>query len=722
MKDLSVNLLLEFPEEHRVERVLWIDPGMRGLYAIDIRDANALPEFYQAEEIEKMRDAGEWRVVENDPWLLALADENISEIYRDKRDSAWETIRPLIFDQPAIFDAIARSEAIKRGMEESGVTKQTIYRFLRRYWQRGMTPNALLPDYARCGGLGKDKSVSEKKRGRIPDRDDLGVNVTSEMRQLFRAVATKKFITNSQLDFRGAYDELIADNFCERVINEHTGQQELVPQKDIPSLRQFRYWYEKDNDVFRLDRIRRTPRVYDKDMRAILGSSTAETVGPASRYQIDATIADVYLVSRYDRTMIVGRPVLYILIDVFSRMITGVYVGLEGPSWVSAMMALTNAVTSKVAYCRQFGVDIQDADWPCQAMPDVLLGDKGEIAGKTIETLIKNYQVHVENAAPYRADWKGIVEQRFRLLPARFKAFTPGFVAPDYQERGARDYRLDATLDIDQFTRIILYCILYYNNQHPLSEYEKSPDMIADRVPEIPCELWEWGVAHRSGSLRAFAQEKVQLSLMPSDDATVTATGIRYATCFYTCEKAMEEHWFERARQKGRWKVRISYDPRHMDEIYLHEDVKRGKFIPCTLTEKSRHHRGRMLWEILQVNGEERRSQRNHEPQALRGRINLNEKIKGIVNEAEAMRSEAPPPSGSARQRIGNIRENRSKESQENRKREAFRMLPPGEEAPGTAAVLPFPKTKETDDYRLPGIADIMRGQREDQGDDDHGG
>ena len=44
MKDLSVNLLLEFPEEHRVERVLWIDPGMRGLYAIDIRDANALPE------------------------------------------------------------------------------------------------------------------------------------------------------------------------------------------------------------------------------------------------------------------------------------------------------------------------------------------------------------------------------------------------------------------------------------------------------------------------------------------------------------------------------------------------------------------------------------------------------------------------------------------------------------------------------------------------------
>lgn len=306
MKDLSVNLLLEFFDEHRVERVLWIDPGMQGLYLMDIHDPKALPEFYPAEELEKMRDAGEWHVLETDPWQIALAEENIAEFYRQKRDAAWEMIHPLIFDQPAIFDAIARSEAIKRNMEESGVTKQTIYRFLRRYWQRGMTPNALLPDYARCGGRGKDKSASEKKRGRIPDRDDLGVNVTSEMRQLFRTIATKKFISNSQLDFRAAYDELIADNFCERVLNEHTGQQELVPQKDIPSLRQFRYWYQKDNDVFHLDRIRRTPRVYDKDMRAILGSSTAETIGPASRYQIDATIADVYLVSRYDPTMIVG--------------------------------------------------------------------------------------------------------------------------------------------------------------------------------------------------------------------------------------------------------------------------------------------------------------------------------------------------------------------------------------------------------------------------------
>lgn len=100
-------------------------------------------------------------------------------------------------------------------------------------------------------------------------------------------------------------------------------------------------------------------------MRGLLSTSAAETWGPGARYQIDATLADVYLVSRLKRDRI-GRPVLYIVIDVFSRMIVGIYVGLEGPSWVGAMMALANTAADKVAYCRQFGREIELEDWPCR--------------------------------------------------------------------------------------------------------------------------------------------------------------------------------------------------------------------------------------------------------------------------------------------------------------------------------------------------------------------
>ena len=146
MRDLSVNQLLEYPDEGKIERILWVDPAMSGLYAIDIHAPTAMPVFREAEEMERMRETGEWRVTEADPWLAFLADEGIPETYRSKRDRAWAMIRALIFDQPAIFQSVSRSRTVQAAMAETGATKQTIYRLLRRYWQRGMTPNTLLPD------------------------------------------------------------------------------------------------------------------------------------------------------------------------------------------------------------------------------------------------------------------------------------------------------------------------------------------------------------------------------------------------------------------------------------------------------------------------------------------------------------------------------------------------------------------------------------------------
>ncbi|MBJ7532836.1 hypothetical protein JDN40_01725 [Rhodomicrobium vannielii ATCC 17100] len=169
-------------------------------------------------------------------------------------------------------------------MTDVGATNQTLYRLLRRYWQRGLAPNALLPDYANCGGRGKDKASSARKRGRSQlGGDEEGINITPEIRSIFRAVITRRFATRQQMDLRDAWQEVMRAHFSRRAIDEHTGQQVLVVDKGAPTLRQFRYWFVRDNDVFKVERTRRTPRVYDKDMRAILGSSTAETIGPGSR-------------------------------------------------------------------------------------------------------------------------------------------------------------------------------------------------------------------------------------------------------------------------------------------------------------------------------------------------------------------------------------------------------------------------------------------------------
>nr|WP_237733572.1 transposase family protein [Vibrio fluvialis] len=151
-------------------------------------------------------------------------------------------------------------------------------------------------------------------------------------------------------------------------------------------------------------------------------------LGPGSRFEIDATIADIYVVSDVNRSWIVGRPVVYIVIDVFSRLIVGCYIGFENPSYVAAMQALQVAMTDKVELCRQYGIEIESQDWPAIGFPDAILADRGELLGYQIESLEKSFSVRIENTPPFRGDAKGIVERNFKTLQADFTPFAPGVV------------------------------------------------------------------------------------------------------------------------------------------------------------------------------------------------------------------------------------------------------------------------------------------------------
>jgi transposase InsO family protein len=492
------NDLLHYAEDGgRTVRVLWIHPQSVGAAIIDVLDEKALPTIVRVDAlIDDLKPNGRAQLLKPDPYFVLAIESALPEKHKAIRDRAWKMIDGLVSQEPDIYLPNKRGRLLKDVMKENRITLKTLYRYLRRYWQRGQTPNTLLPDYANSGGKGKARIPTQTKRGRPRIYGvSPGININADERRIFSVAISRYYAQKgSKFTLDGAYDEMIRTFFCERVVDPETGQ--VIHRRDVtsdqngpPSRGQFRYWYEKEHDTLAIKRRRVGAKVYDKDMRGLLGTSAAETWGPGARFQIDATLADVYLVSRLKRDRIIGRPVLYVVIDVFSRMIVGIYVGLEGPSWVGAMMALANTAADKVAFCRRFGREIEMEDWPCHHLPAVLLGDRGEIEGHYVETLAKNYHVNIENAASFRADWKGVVEQRFRLLPAKFKPFVPGYIQCDFRQRGGRDYRLDAVLDLDQFTRIIIDCVLHYNNQHELEGYDKTQDMAADDVAPVAIEV-----------------------------------------------------------------------------------------------------------------------------------------------------------------------------------------------------------------------------------------
>ncbi|RDY72590.1 DNA-binding protein, partial [Halobacillus trueperi] len=298
-------------------------------------------------------------------------------------------------------------------------------------------------------------------------------------------------------------------------------------------------------------RKRKGNRKYELQDRAVLGSSVGDLYGPGTKYQIDATVADVYIVSSMNRNWIIGRPVIYVVIDVFSRMVVGVYVGLEGPSWYGAMMAISNAASDKVSFCKRYGISIEKDEWDCHHLPQALLADRGELEGYNVDRLIQAFNVKVENTPPYRGDWKGIVEQHFRIIHAKVKPFLPGFVDTDVKVRGDRDYRLDATLTLEEFTSVIIRCILHHNNNHWLANYNADEMLIQDDVSLIPRELWNWGIKHRTGKLRSYPEDIVKLHLLPSAHARVTYRGIEFKKMRYSSERSLKENWFGDARERS---------------------------------------------------------------------------------------------------------------------------------------------------------------------------
>src|SRR5690606_24251979 len=82
----------------------------------------------------------------------------------------------------------------------------------------------------------------------------------------------------------------------------------------------------------------------------------SDCLGVGHYYEIDATIADIYLVSSEDVNKIIGKPTLYLIIDRKSRLIVGFYFGLENASWNGAMQAILCISENKRGLCARYGV------------------------------------------------------------------------------------------------------------------------------------------------------------------------------------------------------------------------------------------------------------------------------------------------------------------------------------------------------------------------------
>lgn len=583
----------------KVERILWIDPKYRYCFTIELNIKVLRINQYSIEELEKDLNSGIIKVCDEDPACKYISEENLGDKDRKIIEEYWSIIEFLMSDigEPYIFDKNIRGKRVKQAVVVFKKTKDTIYKALRKYWQGGKLKSALISDYDKCGSNRKE-GASYKKLGKpnalvkfeknnnlveVDFKDIEGINLDLKTKKILELAIKRYYLNQKEISLKKAYELMIMDFYSIDI--DDNGNKKVLSANKIPTRWQFRYWFYKfqEKEFDNVIKKRKGNKNYNLANRGLTSNSVYESFGPGFRYQIDATITGVQLVNRL-KNKAIGKPVVYFVIDAFSRMIVGVYVGLEGPSWNGATSAIYNCVEDKVKFCRRYGLDINPEEWLNATLPRVLIADRGEMAGTLAEKGIEKLKIHVENTPSWRADLKGAVEQSFNTAEINFKHWLPGAIKFEYRKRGEVDPKRDAKLNIIEFTRIVLRVIINHNHKI-LEDYIPTEEMINDNIILTPTEIWKWGLKNASGGLRKLPDDFVKINLMRRAQASVTEKGIKLGDFYYDCEKAFKEGWYSYARTKGDWSVDICLDQRDMGYIYIIDDVT-GKFDICTLRKE----------------------------------------------------------------------------------------------------------------------------------------
>jgi putative transposase len=537
------------------------------------------------------------------PYYQLQSDDDISENYIVKRDEKYKLIIDLVSDPNFLLNLVEhpRSKAISLHAKTHNTYLQNIYRALNLYWKYGQERNALLPSYKNSGGRGKSRVAGVKKRGSPVQlfspslKSPEGVNTSEHDKSLFLRAMKEFGLKGEKINFSRVYDKMLKEYYSEELIDAESESREAL----VPNYRAFVYWAKKLVPAQVLIRKQTNQSDFDRNKRGLRGSATDHTEVPGSCFELDATVLDVHIVSDFQRHHVLGRPTTYCVVDKESRMIVGLHVSMEYASWRAGRQALINSFTCKKEYCAEFGIEIAEADWPCNHIPQRLLCDRGEFICQDAENLVVPLIGHLSIAPPYRAELKGIVEHRFNILNEKLVHELLGTTKGRHYIRGDKDPRLDATFTLREVTKLLIDAVLEHNSSIFQNLAKQSTLLIESGLSPTPLNYWNLHVKAQRHALSRADEAHIRSRLLPTVKVTMTGKGIRLNDqMYYESDHTDFDSWKVIARNNGSWPLDALVDHDNSCFIFVRLEEESG-FSRCYLMKESANFAHRHQADIL---------------------------------------------------------------------------------------------------------------------------
>lgn len=539
----------------------WADAVEQPQVASDSLAVGSLTQVARA-TLQRMAGEGQLASVDLRPvGKLLQPSEDLTDVEKAIWQRRQTQMAPFL-NHELIADALMRTQGIgpvvQLALKAGDASRTTVYRLWKLLCENGFDASSLHPRFDRCGAPGvlRPHRDGMKKVGAKKLAEHLGEPIAFPQQPTTEADRVKilqhaKILSKAGLPFVELYDQLIQRVYVTQYAQTETGRVGIVPpQGSFPNKRQVRHIIE--SGVKRLERVLRATTLghFERNLRGLRGKAYDGVAGPGYAYAIDATIGDIHLRSSVNPAWPIGRPIVYVVVDIWSTAIVGFYVCLSGPSWDTAKLALFSTFCDPKLTAQLWGYEYIDVLTPTPTVPFEVWADRGEYvsagARQTCLTMAINFAIN----QAYRPDMKGMVEVLHRIAKDKQYHFLPGAINARRKELENRPSAKESAYTMRQYVQY-LYGIFSHYNLFADRSNRMTVEMIGAGVEPTPAGLWRFGHEAGIGYQKLTHQDRLITGLLKQGQAVARRDGVYFESLQYEADIAGTQQWSAHARNFG---------------------------------------------------------------------------------------------------------------------------------------------------------------------------
>ena len=529
--------------------------------------------FYPSlNSIQRYLVSGDAEKILENPIILDTRD--ISEEFRDELEYRRDVINRIVNEYgPDFFDLNGKSPKplLNEILNEKRISRKPLHRLLLRYLQSGMSDYALVDKrWTRyiikpVQNGANTENVPQKSKMQI--HFDWGINYLKEKK--------------GKASIYDGYLKLSWEFYSETVVEDGKVKQRLLPKNNRPTYKQFLYYFNKNVSQKEKEIIKTSQTEYRNNKRLLKGSSETGVYGAYDMLEMDACEVPLSLIDLRNNT--VGRPIIYVLIDVATRAIVAATASFENNSIKGLMNCLCNLNEDKRTLLINHGIeDFDSRAWLTGYKPRAIRMDNGsDFRSNYVGDVFKSFGIERILVSPGSGSLKGVIERSFRDYREKISPSTVncGLISADY---GSKHHK-EAMLTINEFKTMLYRWVLCHNTIIDQG-IDLSRDMIREEIPPVPCEVMEYLFKAKT-PLRFPSGDEFLMKILARGTAKIKREGFIFNKLKYFPKNNPKLiDLIEECRASGTETLNISYDPLCIDNIFY---VMDGQLVQIPLNDQA---------------------------------------------------------------------------------------------------------------------------------------